>query len=373
DPRRYMSSLSVAEMQMVEIAKAISYESNIIIMDEPTSAITDKEVEKLFSIINLLKNGNTGIVYISHKMSEIFRIADRITILRDGQNVDTKKTDQVSRDELVSMMVGREISNFFPKQETIISDVILRVNNIGREKCFSDVSFELRSGEILGFAGLVGAGRTELMETLFGIYPADSGTITIRGQETRIGSPKDAIAAGFGFVPEDRKAVGLNLKASVKENITLVELAHYCTAGVIRNKQELKEAGRQSASLRIKTPNLDQITVNLSGGNQQKVVIAKWLLSQPEILIMDEPTRGIDVGAKAEIHALISSLAAAGKGIIMISSELPEIIGMSDRVVVMHEGSITGILTHQEIDQERIMHLATGQSRQGQSNQDREE
>ncbi|MFP4564207.1 MAG: sugar ABC transporter ATP-binding protein [Spirochaetia bacterium] len=364
EPRREMRDLRVAEAQMVEIAKATSYRAKIIIMDEPTSAITDAEVKKLFQIIEYLTSQGVSIIYISHKMDEIFRIADRITVLRDGEYIGTYDKDRISRTELISAMVGREIKNIFPKNEVEIGETLLEVKDLTVEGLFSPVSFSVRRGEILGIAGLMGAGRTEVVETLFGMRKKDAGSVLLDGVEIEINSPEDAIRNGLAIITEDRKAVGLNLKGTVKENITMVKLKSYCTAGIIKKRLEARKAGEKIQQLKIKTPNKNQITENLSGGNQQKVVVAKWLLAEPCVLIMDEPTRGIDVGAKAEIHKLISDLAAEGKAVIMISSELPEIIGMSDRAVVMYEGRVTGCVERADMNQETIMHLATGHAQE---------
>jgi inositol transport system ATP-binding protein len=360
NPKRIMMDLSVAETQMVEIAKAISYNSDIIIMDEPTSAITDKEIEKLFNMIALLKSKGVSIIYISHKLEEIFKIADRITVLRDGTYVGTKSIDEVDKNILISMMVGREINNIFPKEAVHAGDVVLSVKGLTKKGMFENISFELKAGEILGIAGLMGAGRTELVETIFGIRKLDKGEIYINGEKTKIKSPRDAIRQGLAIVSEDRKRAGLNLKASVKENITLVRLKEFSRLGIIKKHKEIRSVDESIRKISIKTPSRNQIVTFLSGGNQQKVIIAKWLLVSPEIFILDEPTRGIDVGAKSEIHALITALAKEGKAVIMISSELPEVMGMSDRVIILHEGKITGELKRHEFDQKKIMNFAMG-------------
>ncbi len=365
DPGMMMSELSVAEMQMVEIAKATSYNSSIIIMDEPTSAISDAEVERLFTLIESLKNGGRGIVYISHKMDEIYRVSDRITVLRDGKYIATAETSQIKRSELIQMMVGREITDIFPKVEAQIGDVLLEVRDLTVRGVFRNVSFSVRRGEILGVAGLMGAGRTEVVETLFGVRTPTSGEILMDGRPISTSSPAESIRRGIGFVSEDRKEIGLVLKRSVKENVSLVELRSFCDGPFLNRKRERRSVGDSIRSLRIKTPSSEQVVRNLSGGNQQKVVVAKWLLANPDLLIMDEPTRGIDVGAKAEIHRLISELAQQGKAIIMVSSEMPEIIGMSDRVVVMHEGRITGEIDRNALSQEAVMHMATDHVEQG--------
>lgn len=362
NPWTLLRDLSVSEMQMVEIAKAISINSDIVIMDEPTSAITESEVDRLFFIIKKLKEQNVGIIYISHKMDEIFKIGDRITVLRDGKYIETCSVDGLSRSRLISLMVGRDIENIFPKTDCEIGEVKLSVRNLTVKDTFENVSFEARKGEILGFAGLMGAGRTEVVETVFGIRKKDSGSIFIDGKEVEIKSPSEAIRNGMGIISEDRKISGLVLKMSVGKNLTLATLKKYSFAGFfISRKEESVHIISQIKNLLIKTPSSEQCVNNLSGGNQQKVVIGKWMLGEPQILIMDEPTRGIDVAAKAEIHKLISSLAGAGKTIILISSELPEIIGMCDRVMVMHDGKITGELDRKDFSQERIMHFATNQ------------
>lgn len=360
DPREKMLNLSTAYMQMVEIAKAISYDSKLIIMDEPTSAITEKEVEHLFRIIKWLKSKGVAIIYISHKMDEIFKIADEITVLRDGELVDTVLSSQTSREKLIEMMVGRELKHLFPKEEAQIGDVILEIKNFSRGKKFKNVNIKVRKGEILGVAGLMGAGRTEVMESLFGIVPPDTGEVYINGKKVNIRSPQDAVKHKIGFLTEDRKFSGLYLPLSVKDNMSIVNINNYIKTGLINHKALEDDCNKLVEMLNIKTPGLDQIVNNLSGGNQQKVLIARWLLINADILILDEPTRGIDVGAKAEIHRLMSNLAKQGKAIIMISSELPEILGMSDRIVVMHEGRLTGELSRAEASQENIMKYATG-------------
>ncbi len=363
DPRRVMSRLSVAQRQMVEIAKALSFDSSIIIMDEPSSAITTREVDKLFEIIALLKSQGTGIIYISHKMEEIFCIADRIMVLRDGRHIGTKLASETGNSDLISMMVGRPISDVFPPRTPRLGACVLKVEGLASRGSFSGVGFELRAGEILGIAGLMGAGRTEVVQTIFGLRRRDAGQVQVHGRAARIRRPADAIGLGMAFIPEDRKASGLNLKGSVKDNIALLCLRSLTRLGVIGRKAETAAARRQISSLRIKTPSELQLAGRLSGGNQQKVVVAKWLLTSPRILIMDEPTRGIDVAAKAEIYRLIAALAEEGKAVILISSELPEIIGMSDRVLVMHEGRSMGILEGGEATQEAIMTMATGQAK----------
>lgn len=359
-----LSKLSVAETQMIEIVKAISYNTDVIVMDEPSSAITDTEIERLFEIIRRSVRKNVAVVYISHKIDEIFEIAQAVTVLRDGKHVGTKPIEEINHDRLISMMVGRELTDFFPKEEAAISDVTLEVKNLTKAGKFNNISFYARKGEILGVAGLMGAGRTEIAEAVMGIDPADSGEIIINGKSARITAPSDSISKDLAFVPEDRKLKGLNLKSSVNDNISIINLSTFCRMNQLINKRaERKAVEQQIRNLRIKTPSRNTVVNSLSGGNQQKVVVAKSLIGTPEILILDEPTRGIDVGAKAEIHKLMSTLAQQGKTVIMISSEMPEILGMSDRVIVLHEGEITGEFTREQFDQEKIMAHAMGHIR----------
>jgi inositol transport system ATP-binding protein len=360
DPKTKMHELSIANMQLVEIAKAISYNAELIIMDEPTSAITEKEVQHLFKIIRSLTKKGVSIIYISHKMDEIFDISDEVTVFRDGQYVDTASTKDINYEQLIQMMVGRELTHMFPKEEAEIKDVILEVKNFSKQGQFKNINFELRRGEILGLAGLMGAGRTEVMESIFGLTPPDEGEVFIGGRKVEIHSPKDAIRNKMALLTEDRKLSGLFLQHSVKDNMVIASIDKY-KKGIFLDKKKINDVCEvEKDRLSIKTPNLEQTVNNLSGGNQQKVLIAKWLLTDPDILILDEPTRGIDVGAKAEIHRLMSNLVQQGKAIIMISSELPEILGMSDRILVMHEGRITGELSREEANQDSIMKYATG-------------
>jgi len=358
DPTTKMKDLSIANMQMVEIAKAVSYQSDLMIMDEPTSAITEKEVEHLFEIIDSLKQKGVSIIYISHKMDEIFRICDEITVLRDGQYIGTKPARELTQDSLIRMMVGREIKQVFHKEKAEIKEVVLSVRNLSRKGKFNNVSFEVRKGEILGIAGLMGSGRTELIESIFGIDPPTSGEIYLHGKRVTINSPADAIRHRIALLTEDRKLTGAFLPLSVKENMTISSLDNFIKFGFVRSKIVKDTCADQIKQLNIKTPDLNQLIMNLSGGNQQKVLLARWLLNDPDILILDEPTRGVDVGAKSEIHKLMSKLAQQGKAIIMISSEMPEILGMSDRVLVMHEGCKKGELSREEASQEKILELA---------------
>ncbi|WP_419963609.1 sugar ABC transporter ATP-binding protein [Pantoea vagans] len=357
---RMVGELSIASQQMVEIAKAVSWDSDIVIMDEPTSALTETEVAHLFTIIRDLREQGKAIIYISHKMDEIFNITDEVSIFRDGSWIASDQTAKYTRQSLITQMVGRELTQLFPKFNSAIGEEVLTVRNLTCKDRFTDVSFSVRRGEILGVAGLVGAGRSEVMESLFGMESFDSGEILIDGVPVTIDSPSTAIEKGMAFLTEDRKKSGLFLVLSVMENMSIVNMPEYSgKSGFVSHVKMAQDCMEQIRRLNIKTPTMDQIINNLSGGNQQKVLIARWLLAQPKILILDEPTRGIDVGAKAEIYRLISELANRGVAIIMVSSELPEILGMSDRVMVMHGGRITGILDKEEADQETILSLAS--------------
>lgn len=360
NPKTKMNELSIANTQLVEIAKAISYNAELIIMDEPTSAITKKEVNHLFKIIRSLIEKGVSIIYISHKMDEIFQIADEITVLRDGELVNTAPVEELTEDSLVEMMVGRELKQIFLKEQAPITDVILEIKNFSLKGKFSNINFKLHRGEILGIAGLMGAGRTEIMESIFGLTKPDEGEVYINGEKTKIKSPVDAIRNKFAMLTEDRKLTGLFLPHSVRDNMVIASINNFIKGLFIDRKNINNVCETEKERLAIKTPNLDQTMNNLSGGNQQKVLIAKWLLTNPEILILDEPTRGIDVGAKTEIYRLMNNLAEQGKAIIMISSELPEILGMSDRILVMHEGKITGELSREDANQDTIMKYATG-------------
>jgi len=360
DPEIETQALSIASRQMVEIAKAVSYESDVLIMDEPTSALTDREVEHLFRIIRKLRADGKGIVYITHKMDELAEIADEVSIFRDGKYIGTQDAKTVTRDDIIRMMVGRELTQLFPKEEAKIGEVVLSVRGLGLGKIFRDVSFDLRSGEILGVAGLVGSGRSNIAETLFGVTPASAGTISIFGREVVVANPGVAMRHGMAFLTEDRKDTGCFLPLSITENMQIAVIQDkYAAAGFVRQGEVDRRCDEMQSAMRIKTPDMDERIENLSGGNQQKVLIGRWLLTKPKILILDEPTRGIDVGAKAEIHKLISRLAGEGLAVVMISSELPEVLGMSDRIMVVHEGRVTGILDRSEASQIRIMELAS--------------
>jgi inositol transport system ATP-binding protein len=358
NPEHKVGSLTIANQQLVEIAKAVSYDSRILIMDEPTSAITEKEVVLLFRIIRQLRDEGKAIVYISHKLNEIFVIADEVSVFRDGHHVGTDAVSAFTPQRLISLMVGRELTQLFPKGKTNIGPVVLSVRDLALAGVFSGVSFDLHRGEILGIAGLVGAGRTNVAETLYGITPATAGEIRIDGKPVVIDSPRRAIGHDMALLTEDRKASGLYLMLSVLENMQIASVRNFTTAGFVRQGVLTELCERMATSLRVKTPNFDVAVQTLSGGNQQKVLIGRWLMTKPRILLLDEPTRGIDVGAKAEIHRLMSQLAEQGMAIIMISSEMPEIIGMSDRIMVMHEGHVSGFLDRTDATQEKILELA---------------
>ena len=359
DPKETMSRLTVGKQQMCEIAKAISHEAKVIIFDEPSAALTETEIEELFKIIRDLREKGLGIVYISHRMDEIKKITDRVTVMRDGTYVGTLITKDSTKDDIINMMVGRVIYED-PKTESMVpkdAPVVLKVDHLNAGKMVQDVSFELHKGEILGFSGLMGAGRTETARALFGADPIESGDIYINGQKVTINNPQDAVKNGIGYL--SRKRYGIVVQKSVAENTTMATLENYMNGIFIDKKKEKEVAEKYVESLATKTPDVDQLVVNLSGGNQQKVVIAKWLTRDCDILIFDEPTRGIDVGAKSEIYKLMNQLAADGKAIIMISSEMTEILRMSDRIIVMCEGKKTGELDISEATQENIMNLAT--------------
>ena len=359
DPEDRVGDLSVASKQMVEIAKAVSYQSDVLIMDEPTSALTEREVEHLFRIIKTLRESGKGIIYITHKMNELFEIADEVSIFRDGKHIATKAATEITRDEVIRMMVGREISQMFPKIPAEIGDIVLSVKNLCLAGIFEDVSFDLRAGEILGIAGLVGAGRSNIAETIFGVTPATSGSMEIKGQPVDVRSPGIAMEHGMAFLTEDRKESGCFLLLDIQQNMQMAALrSGFVRRGFVDQRRLDDECEIMKTSLRVKTPSMDEKILNLSGGNQQKVLIGRWLLTKPRILILDEPTRGIDVGAKAEIHRMISTLAGQGVAVIMISSELPEILGMSDRVMTVRTGRVAGFLDRSEADQVKIMELA---------------
>jgi inositol transport system ATP-binding protein len=359
DPDAEVRGLSIAARQLVEIARALSYDSHLLIMDEPTSALTERDAERLFAIVRELRAEGKGILYITHRLEELTEIADEISVLRDGRYVGSGRPGELGRDQIIRMMVGRTLERIFPHEPAQPGAVALSVSHLTLPGHFYDVSFELRCGEILGLAGLVGCGRSKLAEAIFGLTPASGGEIRIDGQEVRIDSPRTSVAHGLGFVTEDRKETGCFLALDVLENVAISVLSRdFVRIGFVRGAA-LRRACREILQrLRVKTPDLNECIGNLSGGNQQKVLLGRWLLLGPRILILDEPTRGVDVGAKAEIHQLISRLVSQGMAVLMISSELPEILGMSHRIMVMHEGRVTGMLSREQADQVTIMDLA---------------
>ncbi len=362
DPKAQLGTLSVSQMQSVEIAKAVSANCKVLILDEPTSSLTQNEVEALFRIVDDLKAEGVAIVYISHKMDEILRISDEVTIMRDGQYIGTWEAKELTTDMIISRMVGRELTNLYPKRENVPGEVVFSVENFTsiNPKSFRNVSFELRKGEILGVGGLVGAQRTELMEGIFGTRSHTTGKITFHGKELKINRPKDAIDQGVAMLTEDRRQSGIMGVLSVADNISIASLKKYVDGGIMLNSKKIEQLVQDNVQkMNIKTPSSKTLIQSLSGGNQQKVLIGRWLANDPEVLILDEPTRGIDVGAKYEIYCIIAELAKQGKSIIMISSEMGELIGMSDRIMVMCDGKVTGFIDSQDATQESVMSLAT--------------
>ncbi len=357
-----MKNVSVAKAQLVAIATAVSYEAKVIIMDEPTTALTESEVAQLYKIIKKVQERGIAVIYISHKLDEIFATSDEVSVLRDGEYIGTKNVADITKDELIEMMVGRSMSDMYNREDVPIGEKLLEVKNLNKEGCFHDVNFDVHRGEIFGIAGLVGAGRTEIVEALFGYKPADSGEIVIKGKEVNIKSPNDAIAHKIGFVTEDRKLTGLFLNLNLVDNIIMPDISPYMRNLLISAGLTQKVAKAQKNNLRIKAPHVMAVTDNLSGGNQQKVLLARWLLLEPDILILDEPTKGIDVGARAEIYKIMVELAKMGKAIIMISSDMLELLAMSDRIMVMAEGKETGILDKTQATQERVLKLAAGEN-----------
>jgi len=360
DPETKLKDLSVSDLQMLEILKAISLDADILIMDEPTSSIAQKEVEILFTKINDLRARGKGIVYISHKMDEIFRIADEISILRDGHIVETRPKDAFDIESVIALMVGRKLGDNYPKENLPVGDVILEVENFSGPKGFRNVDLQVRGGEIVGIAGLVGAGRTELVRALFGLDPHSGGTVKLHGKEIAIKNVQDSIKNGIVMLSEDRRRYGLVLIRDVKENVTLATLANFFRGGRLRVAEERSAVEKVCQRIRVKAPSIDTQVSTLSGGNQQKIVLSKWMMRNPEILILDEPTRGIDVGAKFEIYKLMTDIAREGKSIVVVSSELPELLGMCDRIYVMAKGEIAGELAREEFSQETIMRYAMG-------------
>lgn len=362
NPEALAGSLSASSLQLVEIAKAVSYNSKIIIMDEPTSSLTENETQHLFKIIRNLQKKGCAIIYISHKMEEILKISDEVSIMRDGQYVGTWPAKELTTDLIINRMVGRDMTNRFPPKEYApMDEVVLKVDNISSPvaKSFQNVSFELKRGEILGIGGLVGAQRTEVVEAIFGLREIVSGKIIKNGKEMKIKSPRDAIAEKIALLTEERRATGIFGILSVLDNTVIANQKHYATNGILNNRERMKAAQKSNDELRTKTPNMEESIENLSGGNQQKVLLARWLLMDPDILILDEPTRGIDVGAKYEIYTIMHKLAAKGTAIIMISSEMPELLGMSDRIMVMCEGRVTGLMDADEANSVEVMNCAT--------------
>ncbi|MGH9311246.1 MAG: sugar ABC transporter ATP-binding protein [Vicinamibacterales bacterium] len=359
DPARLVDTLSMPEQQIVEIAKAIGADARVVLMDEPTASLTEREVERLFRVVAALRGHGVGVIYISHRLEEVFTVADRITVLRDGRTVATRPVAEIDRSELIHLMVGREVAAVFPKRAVTLGEPALELRGLtSRAAGVRDVSLTVRQGEIVGLAGLVGSGRTGLAETIFGLMPYDEGEIVVHGKTLRVGSPSDAIAAGIAYVPEDRRQHGVVLDMSVAANASLASLGAVSTRGLIDRAAERARAREHVERLRIKTPSVLADVGTLSGGNQQKVALARWLSTRPSVIILDEPTQGVDVGSKAEIHGLMQMLAEEGLAILMISSELPEILGMSDRIAVMRGGAIRGVLTRAEATQSLILALA---------------
>ena len=359
-PKTVMSELSVGQQQMVEICKALMADAKVIIMDEPTAALTQSETVALFKVIESLRKKGVSMVYISHRMEEIFELCDRITVLRDGSYIGVKSIPETNMNEIVKMMIGREIGERYPSRDVKIGKEVLKVKGLTRKGTFHDVSFSVRAGEVLGVSGLMGAGRTEIMQAIFGNLSYESGTIEIYGRDVKISNPRQAMEHGIGFITEDRKTEGLMLNKSIRENISLCNLGRISKSFVVSKEAEKDMVGEAIKELHIKCFGPFHECNNLSGGNQQKVVLAKWILTNPKILILDEPTRGVDIGAKKEIYSIINKLAAQGVAIIMVSSELPEVLGMSDNIMVVREGEVRGIISYEEANQERVMTLATG-------------
>ena len=364
DVRQPARGLPLSAQQAVEIAKAISLEARILIMDEPTASLSIHEVNQLFKLVRRLREQGVAILFIGHRLEEVFEIADRVTVLRDGKWVSTKLREEVTVDSVIRDMVGREIDEFYVKSTSATDELLLEVDGLGREGVFQDVSFNVHRGEVLGFAGLVGSRRTDVGLALFGIEPATSGKILLRGEEVTIQSPEQALDVGIAYMTEDRRALGLSMPMSITTNITLPTLKRYLSSWrLVKTREENKTAERFRESLNIRTPSLQTQVKDLSGGNQQKVMLSKWLNADPQLLILDEPTRGVDVGAKADVHRLVDDLAASGMAIIVISSDLPEVLAMSDRILVMREGRSMGLFAQEEADQEVIMTAAMGQNK----------
>ena len=359
NPKVKIGTLKVSQKQMIEIAKAVSYNSKVIVMDEPTSSLTEKEVEHLFKIIEKLKKKNTSIIYISHKMEEILRISDDVTVMRDGKWIDTKPASELTIDKIIKMMVGRELKDRYPEKKAKIGDVLMEVKDLGTlNPGFEGVNFQLHKGEILGIAGLVGSKRTEILETLFGIRMKGKGQILVKGKEVQNRSPKEAMANGFAMLTEERRSDGIFGGLSVGFNMTISNLPKYQKTGLLNGEKMKADITKMINAMKVKTPSMKSKIANLSGGNQQKVILGRWLLTDPDILLLDEPTRGIDVGAKFEIYQLINQLAEQGKGIIVVSSEMPELFGISDRILVMSNGHQSAIFDSKEVGQVDVMQAA---------------
>ncbi len=361
DAERPVRGLSIADQQIVEIAKALSFDARVLIMDEPTAALSGPEVERLFGVVRTLRERDAAVLFISHRLEEVFSLCETVTVMRDGAVVHDARTADMTADEIVRRMVGRELSALFPKEDAAIGEIVLSVKRLTREGVFTDISFDVRAGEIVALAGLVGAGRSEVARAIFGIDKADAGHVEVSGRRLAKRRPTAAMRAGIGFVPEDRRQQGLVMDLSIARNATLTRMRALARAGLIGGGAERRLAGEWARRLQLKFHRLEDPVATLSGGNQQKVVLAKWLATEPRVLIVDEPTRGIDVGTKAEVHRLLSELAGRGVAVLMISSELPEVLGMADRVLVMHEGRLTGELSREQADEERVMRAATGQ------------
>ncbi|WP_344970276.1 sugar ABC transporter ATP-binding protein [Salinactinospora qingdaonensis] len=365
DPDRPARGLSIADQQLVEIAKALSFDARVLIMDEPTAALSGIEVERLFAVARSLRDNGAAVLFISHRFDEVFALCDRITVMRDGRYISTEPTAELTVDAVVRSMVGRDVTALFPKQETDVGEVVLDVAGLTRTGVFSDVNFSVRSGEIVALAGLVGAGRSEVVRAIFGVDGYDAGTVRVGGTKLTAGRPAAAMAAGIALVPEDRRQQGLVMEMSVERNATLTRRWALSRFGLLWRRAEERAARTWTDRLQVKAGHLSDLVSTLSGGNQQKVVLAKWLATEPHVLIVDEPTRGIDVGTKAEVHRLLSELAGQGMAVLMVSSELPEVLGMADRVLVMHEGRISAELSRSQATEETVMYAATGQEQEG--------
>ena len=360
-PQTAVSSLSMPEQQLVEIAKALDADSKVVIMDEPTASLGERDTQNLYRIVNELRGNGCALIYISHRFEELFALADRVTVLRDGESLGTFPMSDMTSESLIRLMVGRELETIFPKRDHTPGECILDVQHVScKSRGLHDVSLTLRRGEVLGMAGLVGSGRTQFAETLFGLSPADGGTVTVSGKQVRITSPSQAVELGLAYVPEDRRSHGVVMDFPIALNTTLASLGKISNGGFLEFNEERRFAGEYFERFRVKAPSVDTPVRSLSGGNQQKVSLARWLMTEPQILILDEPTQGIDVGAKSEIYGLISELAERGLAILLISSELPEILGLSDRIAVMHKGRVAGVLNSSEADAHRVMELALG-------------